>query len=71
MGGVHGFLKLLRRMLESFLYLENGIMTLKKADEVLDYSVCTKQSKDIQFASEEKRKRYEYLKVKLTEALKA
>ena len=40
-------------------------------DEVLDYSVCTKQSRDIHFASEEKRKRYEYLKAKLTEALKA
>ena len=40
-------------------------------DEVLDYSVCTKQSRDIHFASEEKTKRYEYLKAKLTEALKA
>lgn len=39
-------------------------------DEVLDYSVCTKQSRDIHFASEEKRKRYEYLKTKALEALK-
>ena len=40
-------------------------------DEVLDYSVCTKQSRDIHFVSEEKRKRYEFLKAKVTEALKA
>ena len=33
-------------------------------DEALDYSVCTKQSRSIHFASEEKRKRYEYLKTK-------
>ena len=37
--------------------------------EVLDYSVCTKQSRDIHFASEEKRKRYEYLKAKVAEVL--
>ena len=40
-------------------------------DEILDYSVCTKQSRDIHFASEEKRKRYEYLKAKVMEAMKA
>ena len=40
-------------------------------DEVLDYSVCTKQSRDIHFANEEKRKRYEYLKAKVMEAMKA
>ena len=40
-------------------------------DEVLDYSTCTKQSRSIHFASEEKRKRYEYLKAKVMEAMKA
>ena len=39
--------------------------------EVLDYSVCTKQSRDIHFASEEKTKRYEYLKAKVKEALRS
>ena len=38
-------------------------------DEILDYSVCTKQSRDIHFANEEKRKRYEYLKAKVAEVL--
>ena len=38
-------------------------------DEILDYIVCTKQSRDIHFASEEKRKRYEYLKAKVAEVL--
>ena len=40
-------------------------------DEILDYIVCTKQSRDIHFANEEKRKRYEYLKAKVLEAMKA
>ena len=40
-------------------------------DEILDYIVCTKQSRDIHFANEEKRKRYEYLKAKVMEAMKA
>ena len=40
-------------------------------DEILDYSVCTKKSRDRHFANEEKRKRYEYLKAKVMEAMKA
>ena len=40
-------------------------------DEILDYSVCTKQSRETHFANEEKRKRYEYLKAKVMEAMKA
>ena len=39
-------------------------------DEVLDYSVCTKQSREKHFSNEEKRKRYEYLKAKVTEYCK-
>ena len=38
-------------------------------DEILDYSICTKQSREIHFASEEKKKRYEYLKTKVIEVL--
>ena len=38
-------------------------------DEILDYIGCTKQSRDRHFANEEKRKRYEYLKAKVAEAL--
>ena len=38
-------------------------------DEVLDYSACTKQSRSVHFASEEKRKRYEYLKEKTASML--
>ena len=38
-------------------------------DEVLDYSVCTKQSRKTHFADEEKKKRYEYLKMKFIEIM--
>lgn len=40
-------------------------------DEVLDDTICVKQSRETHFAGEEKRKRYEYLKSKVLEALKA
>ena len=39
-------------------------------DEILDYSVCKKQSRETHFANEEKRKRYEYLKARITEYFK-
>ena len=39
-------------------------------DEILDYSVCKKQSRETHFANEEKRKRYEYLKARITEYCK-
>lgn len=48
-----------------------AVLRKKKADEFLDYRVCTKQSRDTHFASEEKKKRYEYLKAKVMEAMKA
>ncbi len=38
--------------------------------EELDYSDCTEQHREEHFAKEEKRLRYEYLRKKLTEALK-
>ncbi len=34
-------------------------------DEVLDYNNCTEQFREVHFAKEEKRQRYEYLKSKL------
>lgn len=38
-------------------------------DEKLDYSDCPKQSREVHFSKEEKRLRYEYLKLKLKEKL--
>ena len=40
-------------------------------DEVLDYENCCEQSRNIHFSKEEKRKRYEYLRNKLIEAIDA
>ncbi len=38
-------------------------------DEVLDYSNCAVQSRDVHFARDEKKKRYEYLRARVMEAL--
>lgn len=38
--------------------------------EVLDYTDCSEQLREVHFAKEEKRLRYEYLKERLAEALK-
>ncbi len=39
-------------------------------DEVLDYSNCPEQFRDVHFAKEEKRLRYEYLKQKLEQIIR-
>lgn len=39
-------------------------------DEMLDYNNCIRQSREMHFVKEEKRKRYEYLKTKVMEVLK-
>ena len=56
-----------------FNIVENCIFDLTSeqfGDEILDYSVCKKQSRETHFANAEKRKRYEYLKARITEYCK-
>ena len=56
-----------------FNIVENCIFDLTSeqfGDEILDYSVCKKQSRETHFANEKKRKRYEYWKARITEYCK-
>ena len=44
-------------------------LTSEQFDETLDYTKCPEQSREVHFAKEEKKKRYEYLKKTLIDSL--